>query len=453
MENINKNTDIIKKKEIKLFFKFSIPNILSLVIMSSAGIFDAAFIGRYVGENSLAGVNIANPVFSIIWGLTMMIITGSAVTVGNYLGQKNINKANIVFTKSILAVVLVSAIIIILIYLFKNPIIYLIGGSPITAPIAVTYLSYILPFLFFITVGYALSVFARVDNFPFLSSLSLIIGAVANVILDAIFIIIFNWGVIGAAIATGISYFISFVILLVHFGLKRGVLRLNFSKSSWSEIFRASYNGLSEFVNESSVGFIIILFNVLMMKYAQESGVAAFTAINYVMWVGIMVAYAVADALNPLISINYGANEIKRIKKFLKIGIIFVTTNGFLVFLTLSFFPEFLTSLFINNTESKAYPIAIEFMGFIKWVFLINGSNMILSAYFTATLRPVESAIIATLRSLIMPSILLFTLPKFLETLGVYIAVPLGEVITIIVALLLFFLTKRKLLDSKMQPS
>lgn len=448
MSNINENSEILKKNEVKLFFKYAIPNILSLVLISSAGIFDAAFIGKYVGENALAGVNIANPVFGFIWGLSMMVTTGAAVITGNYLGQKNIEKANIIFTKSLIAIFVLTVLIILLLNIFKYSFIRQIGGSDITAPIAITYLNYITPFIPFITVGYALSVYARVDNFPFISSFALIASALINIALDSLFIIVFDWGIKGAATATGISYLFVFIILAIHFSLKKGVLRLNFKKGSWKEIYSASYNGMSEFINETSIGVVVILFNVLMMKYAQESGVAAFSAINYIMWLGIMVAYAVADSLNPLISINYGAKEILRIKKILKIAIVFILTNGFFIFLTLTFFSEQLTLLFIKDTSSKAYPIAIELMDYVRWVFFINGINMILSVYFTATLKPVESVIIAMLRGLILPATLLTTLPYFLKELGIYISTPLAEIITLIVALSLFLITKNKILNS-----
>lgn len=441
-----KQSNILLMNERKLFFKFAIPNILSLVLLSSAGIVDGIFIGRYVGEISLAAVNIAAPVFSFIWGLSMMIMIGGAVAAGKYFGEKNFKKANEVFANSIIAVFAVSVILSTLMFLFTEELIKLIGGSDKTTPIAVLYLKTILPFIVFTTIGYGLSVFARVDGFPVLASIALIAGAVSNIILDALFIAVLNKGILGAAYATGISFIVSFLILFIHFIRKKGNLHITFKVCNFSQIIKTSYNGLSEFLNEISVGVTMALFNIVMIKYAQEEGVAAFTAINYIMWFGNMVNYGAADTLNPLISTNYGAGKFDRIKNILKTGVFFTFFNGFGIFLTILFFSHELTSLFIKDTTSNAYHLSIEFMSYVKWAFFLSGINMVLSSYFTAMLRPKESAVIASLRSLIMPYIMLLLLPKILEIKGVYLTIPLSELITFITALTLFVISIKVLL-------
>lgn len=442
----NGQSDITSLKETGLFYKFALPNILSFILMSSAGIVDGIFIGRYAGELSLAAVNISYPVFSFIWGLSMMVMVGGAVSTGKYLGEKNIEKACQIFTKSIITVALITIIITLIILIFAEEIIYLIGGSDKTTPIAVSYIKIILPFVIFTTIGYGLSVFARVDGFPFTASLALIAGAVINIVLDALFIAVFNMGVKGAAYATGISFMAGFIILFIHFMRKRGVLRITLKLNNFSEVIKSSFNGLSEFLNEISVGITMALFNIIMMKYAQEEGVAAFTAINYILWLGNMVNYAAADSLNPLISTNYGAGKFTRIKNFLKTGIIFTVSNGIFIFLLISFFGNTLTSLFIKDTSSAAFIMALEFMSIVKWAFFLSGVNMVFSSYFTAMLRPKESAIIATLRSLILPCTMLLILPVYFGKTGIYSAVPLSELLTFAIAVTLFMLSRKLLL-------
>lgn len=441
-----KQSNILLMNETKLFYKFAVPNILSLVLLSSAGIVDAIFIGNYVGEISLAAVNTANPVYSFIWGLSMMVMIGGAVAAGKYFGEKNIKAANEVFTNSIIAVFLITVVVSLIIFIFTENIIMLIGGSEKTTPIAALYLKTIIPFIIFTTIGYGLSVFARVDGFPMLASLALIIGALTNIILDAIFIAVLKMGVAGAAYATGISFIVSFLILFIHFARKKGNLRITLQLRNFSHIIKTSYNGLSEFLNEISVGITMALFNIIMMKYAQEEGVAAFAAINYIMWLGNMVNYGAADTLNPLISTNYGAGKFDRIKNILKTGAFFTLLNGFGIFLTILFFSHELTSLFIKDTSSNAYNISIEFMSYVKWAFFLSGINMVLSSYFTAMLRPKESAVIASLRSLIMPYFMLLLLPKLLEIKGVYLTIPVSEIVTFITALTLFVLSSKFLL-------
>ena len=443
--NINQS-DITSLNETGLFYKFALPNILSFILMSSAGIVDGIFIGNYAGELSLAAVNISYPVFSFIWGLAMMVMVGGAVSTGKYLGEKNTEKACQIFTKSIITVAVITIIISIIILIFTEEIIYLIGGSDKTTPISVLYIKIVIPFVMFTTIGYGLSVFARVDGFPYTASFALITGAVINIVLDALFIAVFNMGVAGAAYATGISFLAGFIILFIHFAMKKGVLRISLKLNNFSEILKSSFNGLSEFLNEISVWVTMALFNIIMMKYAKEEGVAAFTAINYILWLGNMVNYAAADSLNPLISTNYGAGKFNRIKNFLITGLIFTISNGIFIFFLISFFGDTLTALFIKNTSSAAFNMAVEFMSIIKWAFFLSGVNMVFSSYFTAMLRPKESAIIATLRSLILPCSMLLILPLYFGKTGIYTVIPVSELLTFAAALTLFMLSRKFLL-------
>ncbi len=431
--NINQS-DITSLNETGLFYKFALPNILSFILMSSAGIVDGIFIGNYAGELSLAAVNISYPVFSFIWGLAMMVMVGGAVSTGKYLGEKNTEKACQIFTKSIITVAVITIIISIIILIFTEEIIYLIGGSDKTTPISVLYIKIVIPFVMFTTIGYGLSVFARVDGFPYTASFALITGAVINIVLDALFIAVFNMGVAGAAYATGISFLAGFIILFIHFAMKKGVLRISLKLNNFSEILKSSFNGLSEFLNEISVGVTMALFNIIMMKYAKEEGVAAFTAINYILWLGNMVNYAAA------------AGKFNRIKNFLITGLIFTISNGIFIFFLISFFGDTLTALFIKNTSSAAFNMAVEFMSIIKWAFFLSGVNMVFSSYFTAMLRPKESAIIATLRSLILPCSMLLILPLYFGKTGIYTVIPVSELLTFAAALTLFMLSRKFLL-------
>ena len=439
-------SDILTRKETPLFFKFAIPNILSLVLLSSAGIVDAIFIGNYEGELSLAALNIANPLFSFIWGFTMMVLIGGAVTSSKYIGEKNIEKACNIFTKSMVVVTIITIILSLIIYIYASEIIYTLAGSDKTLSLSVLYIRTVIPFIIFSTVGYGLSMFARVDGFPFIASFALIVGAFTNILLDYIFIGILNWGIKGAAYATGLSYIATFVILVFHFLKQKGVLKLNLKAKNYNEMIKTSYNGFSEFLNEMSVGITMALFNYTMIKYAQEEGVAAFTAINYILWVGNIINYAAADSLNPLISTNYGAGYFNRIKSLLKTGIYFTLLNGVIIIIILSLFNHDLTQMFLTDKSSHVYGMAIDFMSIVKWSFLLSGINMILSAYFTAIIHPKESAIIAFLRSFFMPVSLITILPLLINLNGIYLTLPLSELITFIVAIFLFIFTKKQLL-------
>lgn len=445
---MNKKSNFTKDKEGFLFIRFALPNILSLVLISSAGITDAFFIGMFAGEISLAAVNIVIPLFSACWGISVMITVGGAVRAGKYIGENNIACANEIFTKSMIAVAVISVIVSVLFIVSGETLARLIGASDKTAPLSYLYIKVIAPFIVFTTVGYGLSVFARVDGFPAFSSAALIAGALSNMALDALFIAVLDKGIFGAAIATGLSFLVTFAILAVHFALKRGQLRLTLKIKNWAEVAGAGWNGFSEFVNEISAGFQIAIFNIIMMKYAAESGVAAFTAVNYCIQIGYIISYGAADSLNPLISVNYGAGLYGRISRFIKIGLSAVTLNGLFVFFIMAMFPDVLAGIFIKDHFSQGFIIAVEFIGYVKWAFLVMGVKMIFSGFFTALQRPRESAAVAVLPFILTP-VLLYILPDIFGKTGIYVALPISETAAAIVAVSLYFLYKKAFLKRK----
>lgn len=441
-----KLTEIVSGKVSKTFFKFALPNIASFLAMSSASVVDALFVANYAGKLSLAAVNIIIPIFSLCFGISVMFTVGGAVRAGKYIGEGNKEAARAIFTKTIIAISLFSIIMSFVFVLFSENSARFLGANDELAPLSAEYLRIIGVFIIFFTVLYSLSVFARVDEKPFLASAALISGAIANIALDFLFIAILKMGVTGAALGTGLSVFIQIPILLPHFLMKKGGLYFTSKVGRWKEIAVAAYNGFSEFVNEISNGIVMFLFNRIMIGMLGVNGVAALTTTLYLTWLGGMINYSAADSLNPLISVNYGATRQDRIIKFLKMGLAFVLANGLVIFILMTLIPDRLVSMFLHDKTSEAYFIAMEFIFYMRFLFFFSGPVMIFSAYFTALHRPLESAFISVLKSLIMPVLLLNILPIFLGKTGVFIAVPISDMTAMACALFLFMVTKKRLL-------
>lgn len=427
-----------KDKISSVFFQYAIPSVLGMLAISSASIVDGFFVGNYVGASGLAAINISLPIFSLLFGLSLMLAIGSSVVSGKLMGQGDTTSASIIFSKTLLIVTVFSIVICGILLFNIESILYLFGATTELTDIAIEYLSIMLLFLPFLMSGIVLDYFVKVDNRPELAFIALLLSAVTNVILDWYLIVHLNQGIFGAALATGISQLALIFILLPHFFSKKATLKFVKPIGSYIQIIKAAGNGASEFVNETSVGITTLIFNYIMIKTFGVEGVAAFTIINYILWVGVMISFGVSDSLQPLISKNFGAKKPERIEGFLKLAIICVISTGLIMVALITIVPNELTNLFLGDSNEKTKQIVLGFAAFVWPVFLFNGTNLTISAYFTAVHKPIPSATIAISRSLILPLFFIFTLPFLFDTNGIFLAIPAAELFTFILAVTLY---------------
>ncbi|MFA6628561.1 MAG: MATE family efflux transporter [Sulfuricurvum sp.] len=430
--------NVIKGKISSVFFQYSIPSVLGMLAISSANIVDGFFIGNYVGDSGLAAINISFPIFSLLFSFALMLAIGSSVISGKLIGEGDIKSASIIFSKTMVSITLFSFLTCTLLFLNIETILYLFGADENLTEIAIEYLSIILIFIPFLMIGVVLDYFVRVDNRPNLAFTALLLSAVINVILDWFMIVYLQKGIFGAALATGISQLTLLIILLPHFFSKKATLKFVKPIGSYIQIIKASYNGASEFVNEISIGITTLIFNYVMIKNFNIEGIAAFTVINYLLMIGIMISFGISDSLQPIISKNFGAKENKRIEEFLKLAFITTSLVGVVMILLLIFIPNTLANFFLEDTNYKTKQIVLSFATFIWIAFLFDGMNLVISAYFTAIHKPLHSMIIAVSRSFIFPIFFIFTLPFFFDLNGIFMAIPMAEFITFIIAATLF---------------
>jgi putative MATE family efflux protein len=430
--------NVTKDKISSVFFQYSIPAVLGMLAISSANIVDGFFIGNYVGDFGLAAINISFPIFSLLFGFALMLAIGSSVVSGKLIGQGDIKSASIIFSKTMVCITLFSFITCTGLFLNIETVLHLFGADENLTKIAIEYLSVILIFIPFLMIGVVLDYFVRVDNRPNLAFIALLLSAVINVILDWFMIVYLQKGIFGAALATGISQLSLLFILLPHFFSKKSTLKFVKPIGSYIQIIKASYNGASEFVNEISVGITTLIFNYVMIKNFNIEGVAAFTVINYLLMIGIMISFGISDSLQPIISKNFGAKQNKRIEEFLKLAFITTCLVGVVMILLLLFIPDTLANIFLEDTNYKTKQIVLSFATFIWIAFLFNGINLVISAYLTAIHKPLASMIIAVSRSFIFPIFFIFTLPFFFDLDGIFMAIPMAEFMTFIIGIILF---------------
>lgn len=434
----NGKFDIVNGKTKPLFLRYCIPNVLGILALSSAQLIDAFFIGNYAGSAALAAINIVLPVFSLLMGLGIMLCTGGSVICAKFIGEKNYHQASAVFSKVIICNIMLCLAVTSLGLLMPHRIVSLLGANPELIGQSADYLRFVAVFFTFFLGSYCLSVFARVEQRPILAFGAIMLGTVINILLDWLFIFEFHWGVKGAAVATGISQGITFFIIFSHFFSKHSGLRLRFrGLGQWGDLAKACYNGVSELVDEFSIGITTFIFNLIMIKNLGTVGVAAYTVINYALLFGTLVAYGIGDSIVPLISTNYGAKKSFRIAGFLNISLITGAVLGSSIFAMLLFAPEIIVNFFLGNEELETKRLALEFIDLLKWAFLFSSVSIILSAYFTAIERPLESVVVALSRSLIFPILFLTLMPKVFAMDGVFLSIPMAELATVVIAITL----------------
>ncbi len=402
--------------------------------MSSAFMIDGIFLGNFVGAEALAAVNIAMPVWSGLFSIVTMLAVGSSVIAGKYLGQKNLPAAQSIFARTLACTLVFSVFSGVFGLLFMDPLVYALGGKGTLVPLTKNYLTIVFPCAPAFLLGFALYYFVRVDNNPKLASASLLFSAGLNVALDWLFIVQMELGIEGAAYATGFAHSAVLFVLVPY--LFKPDTRLKPSKlaGSWREILKAVVNGFSEFVNEISAGLIVLLLNWLMITRLGVEGVAAFTIVNYLFFLGIMVYYGIGESLQPIISKNFGARQPRKIREYMNVALVSVIAIAIVASCSLLLMTELLISFFLQPGEAPTEEIAIRFIHYFWPAFVFSGVNIYLTAYFTACHKPMQSASIALSRSLILPLLLLATLPVFMGEIGIFISLPVSEFVTFLLA-------------------
>ncbi len=429
---------MLESKPYIVFFKYAIPSILGLLSVSSASIIDGYFIGNYVDSVALAAINISYPLLAILFGLGLMFAVGNSVLAGKLMGEKNNKEASNIFTKAVICISILGIFSSIFIYLNMEYLLSLLKVENQLKIYTLDYLSILLIFLPFLMTGITIDYFVRVDENPNLSFLALLLTSIVNIILDYLFIVKYDFGLSGAAYATGLSYLVIILVLIPHFFLKKSTLEIIKPKGNIFSIFEASKNGVSEFINESSIGITVLIFNYIMLKNFGALGVASYTIVGYFFMVSIMISFAIADSLQPIFSKNYGAQYFNRIKTFLKLGLISIFAIELFIIILVILIPDTLVNVFLKENELRAKEITLEFIYYVWPAFLFAGLNIMITSYLTSMQKAKYSAIIATLRSLILPILFIFLLPIIVGQKGIFMALVVAEFITFIVAVTLF---------------
>jgi putative MATE family efflux protein len=424
------------------FVRYALPSVLGLMAISSAIVIDGIFIGNFVGAIPLASVNLVMPFITIIWGIILMFVSGSAVMAGKYLGEDEPEKARNIFSKTAVVLFFAMTFQTIISKLIPENIAVTLGARDETIAMSAEYLGTLA--WFYLGFGYAvlLSFFLRVDGRPTYAFLGLLSTTITNIVLDYVFVAELDMGLKGAALATGLAFLVGLTVTFPHFLGRYGNIHFVRPKGSWVEMPRAAFNGFSEFLTETSAGLIVLMFNWVLITNIGSMGVAAFTIVDYLMYFSLLVFYGVGEGISPLVSVNFGAKRPNRIKSFLKMGLAANLLIGSLTTIVLLFWTEEMVGVFLGDGEEHIIELATTIVTIVWPMLILAGLNIALTGYFTGMQCAKQSALIALMRSIILPVLLIFVFWKFFGFMFVFYALPVSEGIVLILA---FFLIRSRM--------
>lgn len=432
------NKTLIENSSIKLFFKFAIPSILGMIMGSAAVFVDGFFVAHFISANAFTAINIVWPITALSFGIYVMLTIGSIALAGKCIGENNIRRANLIFTQTLIVVLTIATFPLIIAYIFRTNLLPLFGAHGDIYQLSLDYIEGVLFATFFWGIAYVLSQFVRLNGSPKFASLMFIISSIANMILDPIFIVVFKLGISGAAWATAISQMIAFIMGLLYFFKPNCKLKIIKVYGGWIYILKASFNGFSEFLSNLSSGLIPWLFNITAYNISGNNGILVYSVANYAIMFFIMLAYSIGEALEPLVSVSYGAKNKNRMKDFLKISIFLISIISILISIVLLINPSSLVKMLLQDVDVKTFEEANFFVRASISTFIGVGINIIMSAYYTSVQKAGASAIVAALRSTILPIALVLTLPNIIGFLGLILVLPISEIATLIVSVMLY---------------
>lgn len=427
-----------------LFRKLLVPTLLGMIFSAVFIITDGIFVGKGIGSDALAAVNITAPLFLINTGVALMFGIGASVVASIHLSQGKVKVARINITQA----VVVSSLLLLgyagAIMLEVEQVAHWLGSSERLLPLAVEYMRWFVPFLPFSALLSSGLFFVRLDGSPNYAMICNIVAAVINMALDYIFIMLLQMGMFGAALATSLGYIVGALMILGYLLQRRRVLHLCRVKTTLKSLKLTVRNvgymcrlGLSTFLCEAAVATMMFVGNYVFIRYIGEDGVAAYSIACYFFPIVFMVYNAIAQSAQPILSYNFGAGRPDRVKTAFQLSLITAIGCGVLVFVLTALFSHQVVSMFVDR-NTPAYDIAVKGLPLFASGFVCFGINMVSIGYFQSVKRDRPAMYVTILRGFIFILLCFWLLPIMLGVAGIWLAVPMAEFLTFLFVLTIY---------------
>lgn len=381
--------------------KFIIPSIAAQWVFALYTMVDGIFVARGVSEVALTAVNISMPFSVGMFSISLLLAVGNSTIVAIKLGQGRKQEANQLFTQNVVLSTIIAIIITALVLIFLEPFARFLGATDNILPYAKEYIGTIAPFACAYILSYSFETLIKTDGYPKLATIFVTCGAVLNCVLDYLLVIVFPFGVKGAAFATGVSQAVVIVLYLTHFLGKNANIRFAKFRIDLGIIGRQIRNGLSSGITEFSSGIIIFFFNQAILTYIGEEALVSYTIVSYVNTLVIMSMTGIAQGVQPLIGYYLGKGEKAKYKRLLKYSVVSGTTFSILATALCYVLAGGIVSLFLEDINSSLAIYSVRVFRIFILSFLLAGFNVVIGGYFTAVEKAGFATAISLTRSIV----------------------------------------------------
>ncbi|MDE5910427.1 MAG: MATE family efflux transporter [Lachnospiraceae bacterium] len=427
----------------KKLFRFCLPTIAMMLCTSLYGIVDGYFVSNYVGKTAFAAVNLIMPFLMILGCFGFMIGTGGSALVGKTLGEGARERADRYFTMMVYLTLILGMALTLIGVIFMRPISYMLGATDAMIEDCVVYGRIMNAFNIAFMLQYLFQSFFVTAEKPILGFMATVAAGVTNMVLDALFIAVFHWGVAGAAWASVIGQCIGGVLPLIYFLHPNGsLLQLKKTGIEVSVLLKACLNGSSELMTNISTSIVGMLYNFQLIKYAGENGIAAYGVVMYTQMIFAAVFLGYTIGTGPIISYHYGAGNHAELKNMLKKSILIMLGSGTaMLFLARTLAP--LLSGFFVGYDADLFLMTSNALAIYAFSFVLYGINVFASSFFTALNDGGVSAAIAFLRTLLFQTLAVLILPLLFGLNGIWWAITVAEAFALVISSV-FLAAKRK---------
>lgn len=429
-------------KDFKLFslLRFAFPTMVMMVFMSLYTIVDGIFVSRLVGAEALSSVNIVYPVINLLIAAGVMLASGGSAVIAKKLGERKEKEANEDFSFLVLFGFVLGVIMMVIGNIFIEPVVTALGATPVLFDYCVDYLAICLFLAPACMLQLLFQTFFVTAGKPIAGLILTISGGIANMILDYLFMGPMNMGIKGAALATGIGQLIPAVAGLVYFSCFHGSLHFIRPKFRLKVLMESCTNGSSEMVTNFSTAVVTYLFNMTMLKFLGETGVAAITIVLYGQFLFTAMYMGFSMGVAPVISYNYGRDNRVLLRRIFKICNGFISVSSVVITAIALFSSSFIVQIF-TPVETETYAIAKEGFFLFSINYIFAGINIFASSMFTAFSDGKTSALISFVRTFVLLVLNILLLPALMGVTGIWLAVPAAEFLTMFLS---FFYFRKK---------
>lgn len=428
----------------KKLLMFTLPSIVMMIFTSIYSVVDGFFVSNYVGKTPFTAVNFITPFLMIIGAIGFMFGTGGSALISKTMGEGDKNKANQLFSLFIYVTIICGIIISALGMVFIHPIAAALGAEGEMLKNCVTYGRIILIAMPFFMLQFEFQSYFATSGKPQLGLFVTLAAGLTNIILDALFTAVLHWGLVGAAAATAFTQAIGGIIPLIYFCRPNSsLLRLTKTKFDKKSLIKACTNGSSELMTNISMSIVNMLYNIQLMKYAGEDGVAAYGVLMYVnlVFLALFIGYSIGTA--PITGYNYGAKNYAELKNILKKSSVIIGIFAVCMLILAKVLSRPLAEIFVGYDKSL-FNLTLRGFKIFSFAFLFSGVSIYGSSFFTALNNGLISALISFLRTLVLQISAVLILPLILGIDGIWISVVTAEFMSMLITVTFIFKMKNK---------